>query len=423
MSSTLNRRDVLRYGLGAAGLVAGGGWPGLLAADAPRPNPGPDRSLQAPSAPVAIERCESYEPQVVRRALDESLRLLGGIGKLVAGKTVTIKLNLTGGPGKLAGLPAHLTYHVHPAMVAAVCAAVHDAGARRIVLVESQYSAKSPEEVLSGAGWDVAAIKSAAGQQITLEDTRNRGRWPAYSRLKVAWGGFVFPAFDVNQCYEKTDVFISLAKLKDHATAGVTMSVKNLFGIMPTSLYGSNPPNEQSLSARMGLHDGKTRVPAGVPAELDHGLPADPFYRVPRITADTLGARPIDLAVIDGVQTNRGGEGPWVKGVQPLQPKLILAGFNPVCTDAVCTAVMGYDPQADHRTFPFPGENHLRLLASVGMGTIDPQRIEVRGLSIQKALFLFNPKRIPFGQIGRANGSPGCLMASRYPEPPSTAPS
>ena len=38
-----------------------------------------------------------------------------------------------------------------------------------------------------------------------------------------------------NRRYEKTDVFVSLAKLKDHANAGVTMTVKNLFGIAPGS--------------------------------------------------------------------------------------------------------------------------------------------------------------------------------------------
>ena len=59
---------------------------------------------------------------------------------------------------------------------------------------------------------------------------------------------------------------------------------------------------------------------------------------------------------------------------------MLLAGRNAVCTDAVCTAVMGYDPQAGHMQFPFPGENHLRLLASVGVGSIDLKRIEVRGM-------------------------------------------
>ncbi len=56
---------------------------------------------------------------------------------------------------------------------------------------------------------------------------------------------------------------------------------------------------------------------------------------------------------------------------------------------------MGYDPQAGHGQFPFPGDNHLLLLAQAGVGTIDPKRIEVLGLPIEKALFPFNPKRLP----------------------------
>jgi len=119
-----------------------------------------------------------------------------------------------GGPSTLAGLPGYRTYQIHPNLLAAVCGAIHDAGAKRIVVVESQYSLKTPEEVLSAAGWDVKLIQSAGGQKVSFEDTRNRGKWPSYSQLKVPWGGLIYPAFHVNQAYEKTDVFVSLAKLK-----------------------------------------------------------------------------------------------------------------------------------------------------------------------------------------------------------------
>lgn len=46
---------------------------------------------------------------------------------------------------------------------------------------------------------------------------------------------------------------------------------------------------------------------------------------------------------------------------------------------------MGYDPQADHMQFPFPGENHLKLLAMAGVGTNDLKRIAVKGLSVDQA--------------------------------------
>ena len=35
---------------------------------------------------------------------------------------------------------------------------------------------------------------------------------------------------------------------------------------------------------------------------------------MPRITAELVSARPIDIAFIDGVETVSGGEGPWIRG-------------------------------------------------------------------------------------------------------------
>jgi uncharacterized protein (DUF362 family) len=396
MASKINRRRALARGLGAVGWISTGALRSVLAADGPAvPMGRPDRSARAPASPVSIQRCESYEPARLRRKLDEGFEQIGGLGKLVANKTVTIKINVTGGPAPMAGLPGYRTYQTHPNMLAAVCAALHDAGAKRIVVVESQYSDKTPEEVLGGDGWDVKGIQAAGGQKVVFEDTRHKGAHQDYSTLKVAWGGLLYPAFVLNSSYARTDVMVSLAKLKDHLCAGVTLSVKNLFGITPTSLYGEDAPNEKSLSYRGPvLHNGTRDVPAGVPGPLEPLPQKDWRRRVPRVTADILGARPIDLAIIEGIETNRGGEGPWASGVEPLNPKLIIVGRNPVCTDAVATAVMGYDPLADHGQFPFPGDNHLRLLNQMGVGRIDPGRIDVRGLTIRQALFPFNPKRV-----------------------------
>jgi uncharacterized protein (DUF362 family) len=282
---------------------------------------------------------------------------------------------------------------VHSAVVGALAAALDTAGAKRITIVESLPFREPMEEVLAKpGGWDLAALKAAGGQKVFFENTRNLGSWKSYSRLKVPWGGYLWPAFDVNSQYEKTDVFISLAKLKDHATAGVTMACKNLFGMTPSSLYGDDAPSEASTSARVKLiHDFDRTVPDGVPAERKDTAPSPTSsrtwqWRVPRTTADVVGARPIDLAVIDGIESISGGEGAWSDDIALVEPKVLIVGRNPVCTDAASAAVMGYDPTTEHGIFPFPGENHLRLLAAAGVGTIDLKRIEVRGLPIEKAL-------------------------------------
>ena len=59
----------------------------------------------------------------------------------------------------------------------------------------------------------------------------------------------MFSAFDFNHAYEDTDVLVSLAKLKNHATAGVTLSMKNLFGLPPNSLYGSDAGKETATGS------------------------------------------------------------------------------------------------------------------------------------------------------------------------------
>ena len=59
--------------------------------------------------------------------------------------------------------------------VAATCAALHDAGAGRIVLLESGYDRQPLEEVMAAGEWDIDRIRNAGGGKVIWEDTRNRG--------------------------------------------------------------------------------------------------------------------------------------------------------------------------------------------------------------------------------------------------------
>jgi uncharacterized protein (DUF362 family) len=124
---------------------------------------------------------------------------------------------------------------------------------------------------------------------------------------------------------------------------------------------------------------------------LHFGANHDPGYRVPHIVADVVAARPIHLAIIDGIETIAGGEGPWIRGVRVVKPGLLIAGLNPVCTDAVSTAVMGYNPRATRGTAPFQTcDNTLLLAEQHGLGTTDLKLIEVIGVPIAQALYRFD---------------------------------
>jgi hypothetical protein len=80
-----------------------------------------------------------------------------------------------------------------------------------------------------------------------------------------------------------------------------------------------------------------------------------------------------------------------------VKPHLMIVGRNSVSVDAVCTAVMGYDPKAARGAGPFVrGDNCLKLAEEAGLGTADLSRIEIAGLSLKEARVNFGP-----GPIGK----------------------
>jgi uncharacterized protein (DUF362 family) len=345
-------------------------------------------SMASMAGRVSIARCRDYDLAAVTSQLERMFDQIGGIERAVAGKTVAVKLNLTGNiRGTFAGKPASRTYQVHPNTALALAALLDRAGARRIRFLDCVYEDGGLEPLLAEAGWEIQKFR-ALKAEVDFEDTRNLGKGKRYEMVKVPWGGSLFPAYLLSQAYVDCDFYISLAKLKNHNNAGVTLSIKNNFGVTPLSLYGQSEPDENSRSARQGiLHTGKINPPAGVPQELDPASPRKVTHRVPRHTVDSLGIRPIDLAIIDGIESVSGGEGPWLQDLKPVEPGLLIAGKNAVSTDAIATAVMGYNPLAAAGTECFPGDNHLAMAMELGLGTADPGQIEIAGLSLDEARF------------------------------------
>jgi uncharacterized protein (DUF362 family) len=365
-------------------------WIALISA-APLLKAAPD----APAAPVAIAKCAAYDEDVTAR-LATMFDQLGGLGRIVRGKTVTVKLNLTGSPGlRVDGRPPGVTHYVHPALVGATAHLMGRAGARRIRFVESAWASSGPlEEYLLDSGWNVRQLLSAApGVEFENTNALGKGKW--YARFEVPGGGYLFPAYDLNRAYEETDVFVSMAKLKNHGTCGVTLSMKNCFGILPASIYGDDAgvdaPNENPASGRLKtMHEGRRQPSKSAPAELHPDSSREPGYRVPHIVADLVKSRPIHLQIIDGIESIAGGEGPWIKGIHRVQPGVLLAGLNPVSTDAVATAVMGYDPRAARGAAPFRNcENTLLLAERHGAGSADLRKIDVRGVPIAGAMYRY----------------------------------
>ncbi len=348
------------------------------------------------AAPVSIARCASYREDV-GGILGAMLDQLGGLGSLVRNKTVTVKLNMTGSPAlRFEGRPLGMTHYTHPKVVAALVHHLGRAGAKRIRLVESGYGTEAPlDEYMLDSGWNVRSLLRAA-PLVEFENTNAIGLGKRYWRFKVPGKAWIFPAYDLNHSYEDTDVFVSLAKLKEHADCGVTLSLKNCFGNLPSSIYGddagASEPNERPRKGRYETcHLGNRQPPTSTPPEIDPATPREAGYRVPRIVAELCSTRPIHLAVIDGIETIAGAEGPWLEGGRAVKPGILVAGLDPVSTDAVATAVMGFDPRAQRGAVPFTNCDNTMLLAEeLGVGSADLNQIDIRGLSIRDAVFRFS---------------------------------
>lgn len=371
-----------------------------LGAMATRSSKAEDTIPPAPAEPVSVAKVRSYDEDLTtqfRRMFDQ----IGGLDQQVKGKTVGIKVNLTGG-GHFPGYTTGDTHWVHPRVVGAAVAAFGALGAKRVRILEGaelrKRGYKLEDKLLSG-GWDVSAIRNAA-PLVEFENTDALGEAKQYSQLKVRNKPYVFPAFQMNHSYEDVDFFVSMGKMKNHEEMGLTICIKNLFGITPLGVYS----NRESV-----FHYGQVQAPSGVPVELDPQSNRYEGWRLPRVLVDILGARPVDLAIADGIVSMVGGEGPWVLGSKPCHPGILVVGRNIVNTDAVAAATMGYNPRAGRHEAPYrvyknpkdhppeqliPGDemfqyadNMMLLAEAVGIGSADLNKIDVRGVPIKEAMF------------------------------------
>ena len=225
---------------------------------------------------------------------------------------------------------------------------------------------------------------------MEFENTNYLGYGKKYTRFMVPGNALMYKGYDLNHSYEDCDVYVSLAKLKEHFTAGVTLSMKNCFGSTPCTIYGDSAPvDEPCLIPKGGrgpFHAGNREPAKSALQMINPNGPKDPGYRVPRVVADLVAARPLHLGIIDGVHTMTGGEGPWIPHCKPVKPGLLVAGTNCVNTDAVAMALMGFDPMADRGTAPFEtSDSTLALAEGLGVGSRDLKRIEVVGRRSPKA--------------------------------------
>ena len=274
------------------------------------------RFAVAPRSAVALLPAASY-------ALDFADLIGRGLSELgidARGKRVLLKPNLV-------EYEIGRCINTDPVVVAGAAAAFKRAGAAEIVVAEGPGHRRDTEYLVTQTGlYDHLRDERLRFVDLNQDDVRDVALGSRFTGLeRLALPVEVLGA----------DVIVSMPKLKTHHWAGMTASMKNLFGVLPGAVYGW-PKNI--------LHV--------------HGVQAS-------ILDLNATIRP-HLAIVDGVIAME-GDGP-IMG-RPRHLGFIAMGRDLPAVDATCARIIGLDPEK----MPY-----LRV-AGEFLGNIAPDRIEHRG--------------------------------------------
>lgn len=321
------------------------------------------QAAAAKVAKVAITRGSTYERTFIKNRVQHLFESMGGIGDVVkTGQKVAIKINLTGGSGSayssvLHGVPITESMWTHPEVLRAVGELLVDAGVRGsdITIVEALWDSAS----FNNFGY-LDVQKGLGAQMVNLN---NQAPYSAFINRQVGSQKFYYNSFTFNQILADVDVYVSIPKMKQHYDAGVTGSLKNQIGIVPLQTY-----------IMPSLNDGRR-------SKL-HFEGGDIAFHLPHSICDLNLARPVNLAVIDGIKNAMGGEGVWNPTFRLAESHVLLAGKDPVATDSVAAYLMGNNPEAKKIQLPDgvrQCDNYLDLLHQKGIGTNQMSEIEIVG--------------------------------------------
>jgi uncharacterized protein (DUF362 family) len=276
--------------------------------------------FQRPASKVLIRRAANYE-QELETLIYESLV---EFALPVKDKVVLLKPNLVGlDPGGVR--------NTHPAVIGATRASFLRLGASRVLIGDGPALDRDTEAILESI-----RLRNFVGPlartfvDLNIDAVERVPLATKASRLKELY----FPKTLLG-----ADLVVSMPKLKTHHWAGVTLSLKNMFGTVPGSCYGW-PKN--------ALHW----------AGIDNAI------------LDINAAVRPDFAIVDGI-VGMEGDGP-IQGT-PKACGALIFGDDPVAVDATCCRLMGLLPE------------RVKYLAAAGtmLGHIRVDRIQQVGENVE----------------------------------------
>jgi uncharacterized protein (DUF362 family) len=288
--------------------------------------------------------------RTVEDAVREAVELAGGLGKIVKRRSrVLVKPNLVRPSESGSGVITDCR------VTEAVTKLVLEERPARVVIGEG-----------SGYGYDVAGARADTLEAFKLSGTEDVAERLGVDLIDLNRDAVI--EVEIPSCHVmdevkiaktafESDVIISLPVLKVHRRTVVTLSLKNMKGVMPS--------REKKKTHRLGLER----------AIIDLNTVVKP-----------------DFTVVDGLV---GLGGLWSKEDSE-NLNIILASQDPVAVDSVGAKVMGFDPSKILK---------LELASEKGLGTSDLQLIEVRGEPIASVA-----KRFLDPQKAFAERYPGVLL-------------
>ena len=274
------------------------------------------------SSQVAILPARGYD-RPLKDTIARGIRLCG---LEVKGKRILLKPNLVEFDPKS-------VINTHPAVIEAAIDSFRSLGAAQVIVAEGPGHRRDNEYLLSESGlYSVLQEHRARYVDLNTDNVRATPLRSSFTALKQLY---------LPESLYNADLLVSIPKLKTHHWAGVTLSLKNMFGVVPGIVYGW-PKN---ILHWQGIHQSILDINSSLP------LP--------------------QFAIVDGI-VGMEGNGPLQGQAKP--SGVLIFGDDFVAVDATAARLMMIEPQK------------IDYLAKAGefLGNLDRGKIQQLGEPLEK---------------------------------------
>jgi uncharacterized protein (DUF362 family) len=275
-----------------------------------------------PTSQVAVLEALRYD-LALREIITKGVKLCG---LEVRGKTIVLKPNLV-------EFDPNGVINTSPLVIEAAIDCFRTLGARRVVVAEGPGHRRDNEYLLTASGiYGVIKEHHVPYVDLNSDDVRPTRLLSSFTKLEQLY----FPETLYN-----ADLLVSMPKLKTHHWAGVTLSLKNMFGVVPGSVYGW-PKN---ILHWQGIHNSILDINSSLPIR--------------------------QFAIVDGI-IGMEGNGP-LQG-QAKNSGVLIFGKDLVAVDATAARLMKIEPKK------------IKYLAEAGefLGNLNYERIEQIGEKVER---------------------------------------